>query len=69
VRGRESESLGPDSLRAYFDRMGVTHVLLTGPGSDAAPTIDAMVARFPGYLRLVRVWPGRILAFAVERGG
>jgi hypothetical protein len=68
VRGREAESLGPDTLRAYFDRSGVTHVLLTGPGSDAAPTLDSLLGRHPGYLRLVRVWPGSILAFEVRRG-
>lgn len=69
ARGRSDESLGPDSLRAYFDRSGVTHVILTGPGSDAAPTIDAMLGRYPGYLRTVRVWPGPMIAFRVTRGG
>jgi hypothetical protein len=68
VRGRQAESLGPDTLRAYFERNGVTHVVLTGPGSDAAPTLDSLLGRHPGYLRLVRVWPGSILAFEVRRG-
>lgn len=67
-QGRGGESLGPDSLRAWFDRAGVTQVVLTGPGSDAAPTINQLLGRFPGYLRLVRVLPGSALAFAVERG-
>ncbi|MDO8667278.1 MAG: hypothetical protein Q7J79_11735, partial [Gemmatimonadales bacterium] len=67
-RGRSSESLGADSLRAYFDRSGVTHVILTGPGSDAAPTLDAMLARYPGYLNPVQVWPGPMIAFRVARG-
>jgi hypothetical protein len=66
-RGRGEASLGPDSLRAWFDRAGVTHVVLTGPRSDAAPTLNQLLARAPGYLRLMRVWPGSVLAFAVER--
>ncbi len=67
--GRGGESLGPDSLRAWFDRAGVTHVVLSGPRSDAAPTINELLGRSPGYLRLVRVLPGSALAFAVDRGG
>ena len=67
-RGRGDESLGPDSLRAWFDRARVTHVLLSGPGSEAAPTLNQLLGRFPGYLRVVRVWPGPAVAFAVERG-
>jgi hypothetical protein len=67
VRGRTAEGFGPDSLRAFLDRVGATHVLLTGPGSEAAPTIDALLERYPGYLRVVQVWPGQVLAFAIER--
>jgi hypothetical protein len=66
-RGRGEMSFGPDSLRAWFDRAGVTHVLLTGPRSDAAPTLNQLLDRTPGYLRLMRVWPGSVLAFAVNR--
>ena len=67
-RGRGETSLGPDSLRAWFDRAGVTHVVLTGSRSDAAPTLNGLLERRPGYLRLMRVWPGSVLAFAVDRG-
>ena len=67
ARGRSAEYLGPDSLKAYFDRMGVQHVILTGPGSDAARTLDAMLARFPGYLNPEQVWPGPMMAFRVAR--
>lgn len=66
-RGRGDESLGPDSLRAWFERAGVTHVLLSGPGSDAAPTLNQMLGKFPGYLHAVRVWSGSAMAFAVAR--
>ena len=68
-RGRGEEGLGPDSLRAWFDRAGVTHVVLTGPRSDAAPAINQLLERTPGYLHLMRVWPGSVLAFAVDRAG
>jgi hypothetical protein len=67
-RGRGEASLGPDSLFAWFTRAGVTHVMLTGPRSDAAPTLSQLLALKPGYLRVVHVWPGSVLAFAVERG-
>jgi hypothetical protein len=68
ARGRTAESLGPDSLRAWLDRSGATHLMLMGPGSDAAPTIDALLQRHPGYLRVVRSWPWPILAFEIQRG-
>ncbi len=67
ARGRTAEYLGPESLKVYFDRMGVSHVILTGPGSDAARTLDAMLARFPGYLNPEQVWPGPMMAFRVAR--
>lgn len=67
VRGREAESLGPDSLRAYLTRTGATHLVLTGPGSDAAQTINDLLGRYPGYLRVVRSWPRPMLAFEVQR--
>ncbi len=68
VRGRDAESFGADSLIAFLQRSGATHLILTGPGSDAAPTIDALIARKPGYLQLIRVWPGQLMAFRIQRG-
>jgi hypothetical protein len=68
-RGRGDESLGPDSLRAWLDRAQVSYVLLSGPGSDAAPTISALLGRYPGYLHVAREWPGGPMAFAVDRAG
>lgn len=64
--GRRDVSFGPDSLRAFFDRSGVTHVILTGPRSDAAPTLDAALHVFPGYLKVVMMWPGPMTAFEVD---
>ncbi len=68
VRGRASESFGADSLHAWLERAGATHLIVTGPGSEAAPTIDALLAARRGYLELVRVWPGQLLAFRIHRG-
>ncbi len=69
VRGRDAESFGPDTLKAFLERTGATHLILSGPGSDAAPTVDALLGRHPGLLRVVRAWPNPILAFEVRRGG
>ncbi len=68
-RGRDEESLGADSLRAWLDRSRVSYVLLTGSGSGAAPTLSQLMGRYPGYLRLARVWPGSVVAFTVDRAG
>jgi len=68
-RGRGDESLGPDSLRSWLDRSRVSYVLLSGPGSDAAPTISELLGRWPGYLHVAREWPGGPMAFAVDRAG
>ncbi len=67
VRGREAESLGPDTLRAFLLRTGATHLVLTGPGSEAAQTINDLLGRHPEFLRVVRSWPRPMLAFEVQR--
>jgi hypothetical protein len=66
VRGRSAESYGADTLRAFLRRNGVTHLVLTG-ATEAAPTIDDLIGRYPGFLRPVRVWPRPMMAFAVQR--
>jgi len=65
VRGRASEDLGPDSLRVWLERNGVTYLVLSGRGSDAAPGVDALLSRYPGSLRVVRVWPEGPMAFVL----
>jgi hypothetical protein len=67
VRGREAASLGPDTLRAFLLRTGATHLVLTGPGSEAAPTINDLLGRYPGFLEVVRSWPRPMLAFRIRR--
>jgi hypothetical protein len=68
-RGRADESLGPDSLKAWLDRAHVSYVLLGSAGSDAAPTINQLLGRYPGYLHLAQMWPppASAMAFAVDR--
>jgi hypothetical protein len=68
VRGRAAESFGPDTLHAFLMRTGATHLVLTGPGSDAAPTINDLIGARPRFLRLVHLWPGQMMAFAIARG-
>jgi hypothetical protein len=64
--GRRPVSYGPDSLRAYFGRVGVTHVLVTDPRSEATSVVDEAGRIFPGYLTIVRVWPGAVEALVVD---
>jgi len=66
VRGRAAESYGADTLRAFLLRTGATHLVLTG-ATDAAPTVDDLIGRYPGFLRVVRVWPRPMMAFEVRR--
>jgi hypothetical protein len=66
-RERGDESLGPVALHDWLVRAGATHLVLGGGGSDAAATLSQVLGRYPGFLRLVHVWPGSILAFTVNR--
>jgi len=66
-RGRGDESLGPAALHDWLVRAGATHVVLAGGGSEAAGTLSQVLGRYPGFLHVVRVWPGSMVAFAVDR--
>jgi hypothetical protein len=68
VRGRSAEALGPDSLRAWLERSHADYLVLTGPGSDPARMVDALIGRRPGYLQMVQVWAGPMFAFRVHHG-
>ena len=63
--GRSPVSYGPDSLRAYLGRAGVTHLLVTDPRSEVASVLEDAWILFPGFLVPVRVWRGGVTAFAV----
>ncbi len=67
LEGRRDRSFGPDTLRAFFDRSGVSYVIITGPRSDAVPTLDDVRSLFPGYLRAAAGWPGEMEADWVDR--
>lgn len=56
----------PAEQLAFFERAGVTHVLLAGPGESAA-ALDALLGAAPGRLALVHRWPGQRMAFEVKR--
>jgi hypothetical protein len=57
----------PAAHRAFLERAGVTHVLVSGAGVSAVQ-FDALQAAYPGWLTAVRRWPGGRAAFAVQRG-
>jgi hypothetical protein len=65
--GREPVSFGPDSLHAYFGRVGATLVLVTDTRSAAVDVLDDAAVVFPGYLRAVKSWPVAVVALAVDR--
>jgi branched-subunit amino acid transport protein AzlD len=56
----------PAEQLAFFQRAGVTHVLLAGPGESAA-ALDALLGAAPGRLALVHRWAGQRMAFEVKR--
>ena len=57
----------PAAHRAYLDRMGVTHVLLTGFGGGSDQELNALLGAYPGWLTAVHVWPGGKALFRVNR--
>jgi len=57
-RGREVVEPPPAEHRAYLERQGVTHVLLTGRGSGSDRELDALLGTYRGWLVVTRVWPG-----------
>ena len=57
----------PAAQRAYLERMGVTHVLLTGIGGGSDQELNALLGAYPGWLTAVYVWPGGKALFQVRR--
>src|SRR5204862_179871 len=57
-RGAGDAVFPPSEQLAFFQRAGVTHVLLGGPGESAAQ-LDALLGAVPGRLKLVHRWPGQ----------
>lgn len=57
----------PVAQRAYLERMGVTHVLLTGFGGGSDEELNALLGAYPHWLTAVHVWPGGKALFQVTR--
>jgi len=57
----------PAEHRAYLERQGVTHVLLAGFGGGSAKELDTLLGAYPGWLTIVRRWPGGRTVFVVNR--
>ncbi len=57
----------PAAHRTYLERMGVTHVLLTGIGGGSAEELNTLLGAYPKWLTAVYVWPGGKALFRVNR--
>jgi hypothetical protein len=66
-RGRVETRPSPQEQRAYLERQGVTHVLLSGFGSGSDVELDALLGAYPGWLTIVRRWSGGRAIFRVNR--
>jgi len=66
-RGREVVEPTPPEHRAYLERQGVTHVLLTGRGSGSDRELDALLGTYRGWLVVARVWPGGRALLRISR--
>ena len=56
----------PVEHRAFLERMGVTHILQSGPGSSAVQ-LNQLRAAYPRWLTVVRQWPGGRALFEAHR--
>lgn len=65
-RGRQLLEPPPAYQRAYLERAGVTHVLLSGL-SASGPQLDRLMGAYPGWLVAVRRWSGGRALFEVHR--
>ncbi|HET7790461.1 MAG TPA: hypothetical protein VFK78_06650 [Gemmatimonadales bacterium] len=65
--GRETVEPTPADHLAYLRRMGVTHILLSGPAGESARELDALLGAYPGLLTIVHGWPGRRALFVLNR--
>lgn len=65
-QGRQLLEPPPAYQRAYLERAGVTHVLISGR-SGSAPQLDRLMGAYPGWLVPVRQWSGGRTLFAVHR--
>ncbi|HEX4573862.1 MAG TPA: hypothetical protein VH158_01930 [Gemmatimonadales bacterium] len=65
-RGATEITPPPAEHRAFLERMGVTYILESGPGSSAAE-LDQLRAAYPHWLTVVQQWPGGRVLFEAHR--
>lgn len=54
--------------RAYLERAGVTHILVSGFGSGSDVELDALLGAYPRWLVVIHLWPGGRAMFRVNHG-
>jgi hypothetical protein len=57
----------PALHRAYLERMGVTHILLTGFGGGTDRELDALLGAYPTWLTMIQGFRGSRALFRVNR--
>ncbi len=67
-RGRAITGPTPAEQRAYLERQGVTYILLSGPRSESAKQLDALLGAYPTWLTVVHGWPDGRAVLRVNRG-
>jgi hypothetical protein len=65
--GRSETRPSPAEHRAYLQRQGVTHVVLSGFGSGSDVELDALLGAFPGWLTVMHRWSGGRAVLLVRR--
>ena len=68
-RPRRNAVLEPpaDLHRAYLERQGVTHLLVTTAGGGSARELERLWAEYPDWLTAVRRWPTGAALFEIVR--
>jgi len=66
-QGRRLLEANPALQRAYLERSGVTHVLLSGTGTASEGELSRLMAAYPGWLAPARLWPGGRTLYEVRR--
>ncbi len=66
-QGRQVLEPTPGLQRAYLERYGVTHVLLSGTGTASEGELRRLIAVYPTLLAPVRIWPGGRTLYEVRR--
>jgi hypothetical protein len=65
--GRSETRPSPAEHRAYLERQGVTHIVLSGFGGGSDVELDALLGAFPGWLSVIHRWSGGRAVLRVSR--